>query len=95
MNLQPLNDLVFVEKSEAVEKIGSLFVPGNASQDAIQGKVVAVGSGLYTDSGVLLTPTVKVRDVVLVSPSTGLNLTLDGRKLVAMHERDILAIIRA
>lgn len=93
--MKPLNDLVFVKRDQEDEKIagGMLFRPGTASSDSLTGQVLCVGPGLYTDQGVLIPMQVKAGDKVLFAPTSGLKLKVGDEELLAMHERDLLAIL--
>ena len=46
MGIQPLQDWVLIEPSEAKEKTaGGLFIPDTAKEKPVEGKVLAVGKG--------------------------------------------------
>ena len=76
--IKPLADRIVVKPAEAEQKTSSgLFIPDNAKEKPMQGKVVAVGPGRKNDKGEIVPMEVKVGDVVLYastaapkSPST-------------------------
>src|SRR5437016_13333941 len=51
MGIQPLQDWVLIEPSEAKEKtVGGVFIPDTAQEKPVEGKVLAVGKGRWETS---------------------------------------------
>lgn len=93
MNIKPLADRVVVEpKTEAEEKIGSLYVPDTAKEKPQEGTVVAVGSGKYED-GKLIPLEVKVGDKVLYGKYSGTEVKQGGKDYLIIRESDILGVV--
>ena len=92
--IKPLADRIVVKPAEAEQKTSSgLFIPDNAKEKPMQGKVVAVGPGRKNDKGEIVPMEVKVGDVVLYGKYSGTEIEIDGEKLMIMKESDIYAII--
>lgn len=95
MNLQPLNDRVFLEPVEETKTTKSgIVLPDTAEKEKpIKGRVVAVGPGKLDDKGHRVPMSVKVGDLVLFKKYGPDELEVDGKKYLVGEEADILAII--
>jgi chaperonin GroES len=94
VQLKPLADRVVVQPAAAEEKTKSgIIIPDTAKEKPQRGEVVAVGAGKISDNGTLMTPTVKVGDVVLYGKYSGTEVTVDGTDYLIMKESDIFAIV--
>ena len=89
--LKPLGSHVVVEPVVQEEKTASgIYLPDTAAKEKPQqGKVIAVGSGKYTDNGQLIKP----GDEVVFAKYSGTPVKHDGKDYLILEERDILAII--
>ena len=85
--LEPLGDKLIIElkKPDEVTESG-IIIPGNATDKPTEGTVLAIG-----DDDKLR---VKVGDQVLFSKYSGTELEYEGKSMMIMSQRDILAIIR-
>lgn len=93
--LQPIGDRVIVEVKEAEEQtVGGIVLASNAKEKPIQGKVVAVGGGLYAKDGSKLPMTVQECDEVLYDKYSGTKVKYEGKEYLVLHEKDILAIVK-
>jgi len=95
MNLQPLNDRIFLEpvEEEKTTKSG-LVLPDTAEKEKpIKGKVVAVGPGKLDEKGHRVPMSVKVGDLVLFKKYGPDELEVGGKKYLVGSEDEILAII--
>ena len=93
MAIKPLGDRVLVRPlNEAEEKVGSIFIPDTAKEKPQEGKVEAVGPGVYKD-GNLVPLEVKVGDKVLYGKYSGTEIKKDGQEYLIVRESDILAVI--
>jgi chaperonin GroES len=104
MGMQPLQDWVLIEPSEAKEQTaGGVFIPDTAREESVEGKVLAVGTGRWetpdkkwgrTSKGKeekVFKPTVlKPGDQVLYEKYGTTPLDLDGEELVLVRESDVL-----
>ena len=94
MSLQPLYDRVLVRRNAAVTETKSgIFLPGTASEKSSSATVVAVGQGRY-DQGALVPMTVAVDDTVLIGKHAGVEVEVEGEKLVILNETEVLAIVK-
>ena len=94
MNLKPLGDRVVVEHVEQSEKTaGGVFLPDTAKEKPQEGKVLAVGSGRTLDNGTKLAMDVKVGDKIIYSKYSGSEIKLDGKDILIISEKDVLAIV--
>lgn len=94
MALKPLGDKVVVEIIEEPQTTASgIVLPDTAKEKSQRGKVVAVGSGKLLDSGERVALEVKEGDTVVFAKYGGTEISLDGKDLMILSERDIHAII--
>ena len=94
MDFRPLPDRVLVERIEAETKAaGGISIPEAAQEKPMQGKVIAVGSGVRDESGKLVPLDVKAGDKVLFGKWSGTEVKLDGEELLIMKESDIMGVI--
>ncbi len=95
MSLKPLDDRIVVKPSEAEQTTASgLVIPDTAKEKPQQGEVLAVGPGRWSDSeGKHFALDVKVGDIVLYSKYGGTEVTVDGKDLLILNSRDVLAIV--
>ena len=93
--LKPLGSHVVVEPVVQEEKTASgIYLPDTAAKEKPQqGKVIAVGTGKYTDNGQLIKLEVKAGDAVVFAKYSGTPVKIDGKDYLVLEERDILAII--
>ena len=91
---KPLHDRVAVEAVEPENKTaGGIIIPDNAKEKPMQGKVVAVGSGVRNDRGEIVPLEVKEGDMVLYGKWAGSEVEVGGKKLMIMKESDIMGIL--
>ena len=96
MNLKPLGDRVVVEHVEQSEKTNTgIFLPDTAKEKPQEGIVRAVGTGRVTDEGKTLPMTVKVGDRIIYSKYSGSEIKIDGKEVLIISEKDILAVVEA
>jgi len=95
MNIKPLHDRVVIRQvEEQKESAGGILLPGSAQEKENIGEVVAVGPGKASDSGSIVTMTVKGGDKVMFGQYSGQEVKDDqGNALKVMREDDIIAII--
>ena len=94
MKVRPLHDRVLIERVEAESKTaGGIIIPETAKEKPAEGKVVAVGSGIFDDNGKRVALDVKVGDRVLFAKWGGAEVKVDGKELMILKESDILAVI--
>ena len=94
MNLRPLGDRVVVEHVEQADRsAGGVFLPDTAKEKPQEGRVLAVGTGRTLDNGTKLSMDVKVGDKIIYSKYSGSEIKLDGKEVLIISEKDVLAIV--
>lgn len=94
VKVQPLDDRVLIEQSEAEEKTaGGILLPDAAKEKPQRGTVIAVGPGKLTDEGTRVEVSVKAGDTVVYGKYSGNEIKLDRVKYVIVRESDILGVL--
>jgi chaperonin GroES len=92
MKLTPLGDRVLVRAMEEAEsKVGGIIIPDTAKEKPQQGEVLAVGPGRRKKSGERVPLEVKAGDRILYGKYSGSEITIEGEKVLVLHEDEILA----
>ena len=95
MNFQPLHDRVLVERLEEENKTKSgIIIPDTAKEKPMEGKVIAIGSGIKDDKGNVSPLDVKVGNKILFAKWGGTEVKLDGKEYLIIKESDILGIVQ-
>jgi chaperonin GroES len=94
MNVVPVGDHVVIRRMEGERKTsGGIVLPDSAQEKPLQGRVLSVGDGRRRKDGTRAASQVREGDRVLFSPYSGMEVEVDGEKLLIMTEEDILAVI--
>jgi chaperonin GroES len=94
VSLKPLGDRVVVEHVEQAEKTaGGVFLPDTAKEKPQEGRVLAVGTGRTLDNGTVLPLSVKVGDKIIYSKYSGSEIKYEGKEVLIISEKDVLAIV--
>ena len=94
MNLKPLDDRIVVKPNEAEQTTASgLVIPDTAKEKPQEGKVLATGPGRIDDNGQRVPLDVAEGDVVIFSKYGGTEVKYDGKDLLLLNARDILAVV--
>ncbi len=94
MALKPLGDRVIVEIVDEPQTTASgIVLPDTAKEKSQRGKVIAVGPGKLLDSGERASVEVSEGDTVMFAKYGGTEVTLDGKDLMILQERDIIAVV--
>jgi len=93
MKIEPLYDVIIIDRKPPESKIGSFFIPQAAQAHQDQGLVISTGCGKLLDDGRIQPLLVKVGDTVLYSKYANLEFEHEGKKLVSMREADVIAIL--
>lgn len=88
---KPILSRVLIEPLSPDEKIGNLFVPGNAAPEMNKGRVLSLGSGRRID-GSIQPFEVAVGDVVMFKLGAA-QVTIQGVQYFLVQEDDIIAIL--
>jgi chaperonin GroES len=90
----PIGDHVVIRRMEGERKTaGGIVLPEGAREKPLQGRVLSVGDGRRNKDGTRHGSQVQEGDRVLFSPYSGMEVEVDGEKLLIMTEEDILAVI--
>lgn len=94
MTLKPLGDRIVVEVIDEPQTTASgIVLPDTAQEKSQRGKVIAVGSGKLLDNGERAAMEVSEGDTVVFAKYGGTEISLDGRELMILNERDVHAVI--
>jgi chaperonin GroES len=95
MNFKPLYDRVLVKRAESDERTsGGIIVPDTAREKPIEGVVVAVGPGSFSDKSCGFNPlSVKVGDRIVFGKWSGSEVKVDHEEYVVLKESDILGVL--
>ena len=99
MRLKPVNDKIVVKPSEKnkEEKTASGIILPDTVQDGtlIEGKVVAVGEGMYSANGTLIPVVVDVGDTILYNKNAHKSEhTIDGEDYILMSINEVMSIVK-
>ena len=94
MTFRPLHDRVLVRRIDAATtSAGGIIIPETAKEKPQEGEIVAVGTGLRSEEGVVTPLDVKAGDKILFGKWSGTEVKLAGEDLLIMKESDILGIV--
>ena len=94
VSIKPLEDRVVVQTLEAETTTASgLVIPDTAKEKPQEGQVIAVGPGRIDDNGNRVPLDVAVGDRVIYSKYGGTEVKYDGKELLLLNARDILAVV--
>ena len=94
MKIRPLQDRLVVKRLAEEEKTkGGIIIPDAAKEKPIEGEVIAVGSGKFTEDGKQRPLDVKKGDRVLFGKYSGTEIKVDGVEHLILREEEILGII--
>ena len=96
VSIKPLEDRIVIKQVEAEQTTASgLVIPDTAKEKPQQGEVLAVGPGRWSDDKGAHSPLdVKVGDTVLYSKYGGTEVNVEGKDLLILTSRDVLAIVQ-
>ncbi len=93
---KPLGDRILVKEHEQTENtVSGIFIPDSASiEDVKLANVIAVGPGLFSQSGTPIPMSIKEGDVVAIPPyHQGNEVKLNGETYLVLRESDVLMVI--
>jgi chaperonin GroES len=94
MKLVPLGEKVVVRQFEAADASpGGILLPDDARQKPQQGRVLSVGDGRLLPTGLRAKQQIAEGDRVVFPRYAGMEVEVNGEKLLIMDESDILAIV--
>jgi len=94
MTFRPLHDRVLVRRVDAEGKTaGGIIIPDTVKEKPQEGEVVAIGAGVRSDDGKVISLDVNAGDKILFGKWSGTEVKVDGEDLIIMKESDILGIV--
>jgi chaperonin GroES len=94
MKIRPLHDRVVVRRMEEERTTaGGIVIPDAAAEKPNKGRVISVGTGRLTQTGVEIPPEVKSEEIVLFSKHAGQQVKINGEEFLILTEDDIMAIV--
>lgn len=95
MTLRLLLDRVAIRRDDTeTVSAGGIALPGQATEKANRGTVVAVGPGITRPNGRFCATVVEVDDRVVFGPYAGSGTIVhDGETLLVLSENEILAVV--
>ena len=95
IKLQPTAGYILLEPMEAEQKTSSgIYLPENASEKPLKGKVLAIGDAEITEKGIKRESPVKVGDIVIYKKWGGNEVKLGSKEYLFAKFDDILAILK-
>ena len=92
--IKPLEDRIVVQANEAETTTASgLVIPDTAKEKPQEGTVLATGPGRVDDNGKRIPLDVSEGDIVIYSKYGGTEVKYDGKELLLLNARDILAVV--
>jgi chaperonin GroES len=92
--IKPARDRILVKPTEADTVTASgIVIPDNAQEKSMQGKVIAVGAGRVTDTGITIPLAVNEGDTILYSKHAGRAVKIENTDYIVLEEDDVLAIV--
>jgi chaperonin GroES len=91
--VKPLRNQLFVKRAESEEKVNGIWIPDKAQKKASRGTVVAAGAGYHSETGAYIPCDVRAGDQVLWADGSGVEVIIDGEKLVVISEDIVIAVI--
>lgn len=96
-NFQPLGDRVLVKQDAQEQKSkGGLILNDSISRgQKIEGEVIAIGTGLFSQTGNVIPMSVKVGDKVLYSKDEATNkIKLNDTEFLLFREHELIGILK-
>ena len=98
MRLKPVNDKIVVKPIENKEEktVGGIILPDTVQDGTlVEGKVVAVGDGMYSASGTLIPVICDVGDTILYNKNAMKSEhKIDGETYILMSVNEVMSIIK-
>jgi chaperonin GroES len=94
-NIRPLLDNVIVKREEEQKtSAGGIVLPGSGSEKPNQGVVISVGPGAINKDGRVCAVNVqKGQKVIFGKYADSNSITIDGKELLIISEKDIYAVL--
>ena len=94
MKIKALHNHVVIKQDENQEqKYGKIIVADLGKDKPLQGTIVEIGPGRYTETGAYVQTELKVGDVVMFPSFGGNKITVDDEEYIIMKETDLLIVL--
>jgi len=94
MKIVPIGENVMVKRLEPeTVTAGGIVLPDSAREKPWQGRVLSVGDGRLLPDGRRIPHQVNEGDRVLFGRYAGTEVLVDGKAVLIMSEKDILAVV--
>ena len=99
MRLKPVNDKIVVKPKEVKDDHiteGGIILPDTVQDGTlVEGKVVAVGEGMYSANGTLIPVVVDVGDIILYNKNAHkAEHKIDGEEYILMSINEVMSIVK-
>ena len=99
MRLKPVNDKIVVKPKETKNEevtAGGIILPDTVQDGTlVEGKVVAIGEGMYSASGTLIPVVVDVGDTILYNKNAHKSEhKIDGETYILMSVNEVMSIVK-
>jgi chaperonin GroES len=91
MKIKALHNHVVIKQEEnQEERYGNIVVADLGKEKPLQGEIVEIGPGRYTETGAFVPTQLKVGDIVVFPSFGGNKITVDDVEYIIMKETDLL-----
>ena len=99
MRLKPVNDKIVVKPNEKRQEemtAGGIILPDTVQDGGLlEGKVVAVGDGMYSSNGTLIPVVVQKGDTILYGKHAAKqDYSIDGEDYIIMSINEVMSIVK-
>ena len=94
MEAKPMGDYVLVEEVKSEETTKSGIIMSNVNKSHETGKVISVGSGLFTQTGDKIPMTCEVGNTVFYHPGGGKDIKLEDKSYKLLRESEMLMVCK-
>ena len=99
MRLKPVNDKIVVKENESKQEemtAGGIILPDTVQDGTLlEGKVVAIGEGMYSANGTLIPVVVNEGDTILYGKHAAKqDYNIDGEDYILMSINEVMSIVK-
>ena len=99
MRLKPVNDKIVVKPNEKKQEdmtASGIILPDTVQDGSlVEGKVVAIGEGMYSANGTLIPVVVDVGDTILYNKNAHkAEHTIDNEEYILMSVNEVMSIVK-
>ena len=99
MRLKPVNDKIVVKENNKKQEemtAGGIILPDTVQDGTLlEGKVIAVGEGMYSASGTIIPVICDVGDIILYNKHAATSeYSIDGEDYIIMSINEVMSIVK-